>query len=59
MACRLAGYHGDEIDLADAQDLAAELVRRERLTPFVQWAGGDVMEAAMGAADREATEAMF
>ena len=48
LACRLAGYHGDDIDAADAHDLAAELVRQKRLTPWIEWAGGEHLAAGRG-----------
>jgi fatty acid-binding protein DegV len=69
---RLAGYAGDEIDLEEAQDLAAEmvvsgrivgeggkLVASGRLRPFVEWAGGEYVAAARAAENAAQMEAMF
>lgn len=69
LAARLAGYAGEEIDLIEAQDLAGELSSPRRgpdgeqipgkLRPFIEWAGGAHLQAAIARQERAAMEAMF
>ncbi len=69
LAVRLAGYAGDEIDLIEAQDLAVEQSAGRpgpdgrmvpgKLRPFIEWAGGAHLQAAVNQANRAAMEAMF
>jgi hypothetical protein len=69
LAARLAGYAGEDIDLIEAQDLAVELSRPRpgpdgkpapgKLRPFVEWAGGMHLQAAIDHQNRAAMESMF
>lgn len=71
LAAALAGAIPDEPDMELAHDLAAELVHggrllvdgdrvtsTGRLRPYAEWAGGDVLAAALAARQREADHAM-